>query len=481
MTKRIFSLILILSFFFSLSPSARAALLAPPTGSGVGQGSDYEEVFYLTGKPILLSGTLNMRPGRERGGQVADRYSFNLENLEEGVRLTRTYTLLSSRRREGRQEVREMEVSRFRETVQVGGDRYQVNDADYRFSYSTLTDVHPATTYFSGNYFGRKVYEKNRGEGKLTVNTSGETVGYTSRWGQVENRRVLCTIEGSQEGEEGEPIPWIGTVREQASFSRGQEMSYVANEPTAISFSGGYLLTKTGEDILLYDYDLPRYNEAGEVVGRNRGSDVLYSVLPPGQERLPVPAFRDIRGHWAEEEVVRMASLGVLDPTGLYFAPGLPMVRGDFARALTVVAGLEGEDRGEWVFADLSPEHPSAPYVNALVAQGVVEGGPYNRFEPAAGVTRAQAAVMAIKLLGLEGLAPVPPYRLPYLDEGQIPPWARDAIYVAGEIGILKADSYGRMRPQAVLTRGDAAVFLDNLVTYLRQDLGEEYRERLLH
>ena len=72
MTKRIFSLILILSFFFSLSPSARAALLAPPTGSGVGQGSDYEEVFYLTGKPILLSGTLNMRPGRERGGQVAD-------------------------------------------------------------------------------------------------------------------------------------------------------------------------------------------------------------------------------------------------------------------------------------------------------------------------------------------------------------------------------------------------------------------------
>ena len=361
------------------------------------------------------------------------------------------------------------------------GDRYQANDADYRFSYSTLTDIHPAAAYFSGNWSGRKVYEKNRGEGRLTVNTSGETVGYSSPWGETENRRVLTTIDGDQEGEEGERIPWIGTVQEQASFTRRQEMTYVANEPTAISFSGGYLLTRTGEDILLYDYDLPRWNEAGEVRGRNRGSDALYAVLPPQQERLQVPAFRDIRGHRAQGEVERMASLGILEPTGLYFAPGLPMIRGEFARALALVSALEPEARQERVFADLSPEHPYAPYINALATQQVVEGGLYNCFEPAAAITRAQAAVMAVKLLGFEGLAPVPPYKLPYLDEGQIPLWARDAIYVAGEIGLLTPDSYGRIRPQAILSRGDAAVFLDDLVTYLRQDLVEEYRERLLN
>lgn len=481
MVKRIFPPTLVLCFLLLFSLSVQAGAIAPPTGSGVGQGNDYQEVFYLTGKPILLSGTMDIRPGRGRGDVVDDRYTFRLENQQEEIRLSRTLTLTTSWRREGRQEVREMEVTRFRETVQVGGDRYQANDADYRFSYSTLTDIHPAAAYFSGNWSGRKVYEKNRGEGRLTVNTSGETVGYSSPWGETENRRVLTTIDGDQEGEEGERIPWIGTVQEQASFTRRQEMTYVANEPTAISFSGGYLLTRTGEDILLYDYDLPRWNEAGGVRGRNRGSDALYAVLPPQQERLQVPAFRDIRGHRAQGEVERMASLGILEPTGLYFAPGLPMIRGEFARALALVSALEPEARQERVFADLSPEHPYAPYINALATQQVVEGGLYNCFEPAAAITRAQAAVMAVKLLGFEGLAPVPPYKLPYLDEGQIPLWARDAIYVAGEIGLLTPDSYGRIRPQAILSRGDAAVFLDDLVTYLRQDLVEEYRERLLN
>lgn len=481
MTKRMFAPTLVLCFLFLFPPSVQAGAIAPPSGNGVGQANDYQELFYLTGKPILLTGTMDIRPGRGRGDRVDDRYTYKLENQQKEIRLTRTLTLTTTRRREGSQEVREMEVTRFRETVQVGGDRYQVGDADYRFSYSTLIDAHPAAAYFSGNYFGRKVYEKNRGAEKVTVTSNGETVGYTSPWGEVENRRVLCTLEGDGVGEEGKSITWHGTVQEQTSFNRRQEMSYVANEPMAISFSGGYLLTGTGEDILLYDYDLPRRNESGKVIGRNRGTDALYTVIPPVQERLPVPAFRDIRGHRAEREVVRMASLGILDSTSLYFAPGLPMLRGEFARALVLVAGLEAEPREEGVFVDVPPEHPQAPFINALADQRVVEGGLYNRFEPTAAVTRAQAAVMAVKLLGLEGLAPVPPYKLPYVDGGHIPPWARDAIYVAGEIGLLTPDGYGRIRPQAILNRGDAAVFLDDLVAYLRQDLAGEYRDRFLN
>jgi len=482
MMKRIMALLLVLLFLCLTPAAARAQAIAPAFESGVGRGNNYQEVIYITGRPVVLTGTLEVREGRPRGDRVDNRYTFKLENKQEGIRLNRTLTLTTTWRQEGRQILRETTVSRFRETVLAGGDRYQVNDSGYQFSFSSITDSHPGVDYFSGNWFGRKVYEKNRGEGKVVVTQSGETVGHASPWGEVENRKVVITIEGELIREEGEaPLPWLGTVREEGSFTRKQEMTYVANEPTAISFSGGYLVTTTGEDILAYEYDLPNWTEDGEPVGRNRGSRVLYATIPLGQERLPVPAFRDIRGHWAQEQVEQMASLGILEPTGLYFAPGLPMLRGEFARALARAGGLEIQTEEEQLFPDVPPEHPYAPYINALAREGIVEGSRYNQFQPQEAVTRAQAAVMAVKLLGLERLAPVPPYSLPYLDDQQIPLWARDAIYVAGEIGFLEPDSFGRIRPQATMTRGEAAAFFERLVTFLREGMVREYQERLLN
>lgn len=482
MMKKTTAMVLAALFFCLIPAAARAQAIAPTFESGAGRGNSYQEVIYITGKPVVLTGTLDIRAGRPRGERIDDRYTFKLENRQEGIRLNRTLTLTTTWRQEGRQILRETSVSRFRETVMAGEDRYQVDDTGYQFNFSSITDNRPGVDYFSGNWFGRKVYDKNRGEGKVVVSQSGETVGYTSPWGEVENRKVVITLEGDFVREEGEkPIPWLGTVREEASFTRRQEMTYVANEPTSISFSGGYLVTTTGEDILAYEYDLPAWNEDGELSGRNRGSDVLYATTPLGQERLPVPAFRDIRGHWAQEQVEQMASLGILEPTGLYFAPGLPMLRGEFARALVRAGGIEVQIPEEQLFPDVPPEHPYSPYINALAREGVVEGGRYNLFQPQEAVTRSQAAVMAVKLLGLERLAPVPPYRLPYLDDQQIPLWARDAIYVAGEIGLLEPDSYGRIRPQATITRGEAAVFFGRLVSFLQDGLVREYQERLLN
>ena len=124
--------------------------------------------------------------------------------------------------------------------------------------------------------------------------------------------------------------------------------------------------------------------------------------------------------------------------------------------------------------------HPYARYINELARQGVVTGTQYNQFQPEGTITRAQAAVMVTGILGLEGLAPVPPFALPYLDGNQVPTWARDAFYVMGELGIMEADPSNRIRPQGVLTRAKAAVLLDRLVSYLREDLPREYQERLL-
>ena len=74
---------------FSLSVQAGAIALPPAVVWA--RGNDYQEVFYLTGKPILLSGIWIFGKGRD-GDVVDDRYTFRLENQQEEIRLSRTLT-----------------------------------------------------------------------------------------------------------------------------------------------------------------------------------------------------------------------------------------------------------------------------------------------------------------------------------------------------------------------------------------------------
>ncbi|MGB4375798.1 MAG: hypothetical protein WBK01_00430, partial [bacterium] len=126
--KKKVALVLVLLFLGLTPVTARAQAIAPTFESSVGRGNSYQEVIFITGRPVVLTGTLDIREGRPRGDRVDNRYTFKLENKQEGIRLNRTLTLTTNWRQEGRQILRETTVSRFRETVIAGDDRYQVND-----------------------------------------------------------------------------------------------------------------------------------------------------------------------------------------------------------------------------------------------------------------------------------------------------------------------------------------------------------------
>ena len=101
--KRIMALLLVLLFLCLTPAAARAQAIAPAFESGDGRGNNYQEVIYITGRPVVLTGTLEVREGRPRGDRVDNRYTFKLENKQEGIRLNRTLTLTTTWRQEGRQ------------------------------------------------------------------------------------------------------------------------------------------------------------------------------------------------------------------------------------------------------------------------------------------------------------------------------------------------------------------------------------------
>ncbi len=86
-----------------------------------------------------------------------------------------------------------------------------------------------------------------------------------------------------------------------------------------------------------------------------------------------------------------------------------------------------------------------------------------------------------INTLGLENLAPMPPYATVYTDDMQIAAWAKDQVYVAGEIGLVSGYADGSIRPKAEMTRAEAAALLVKFIDHIRDTITYDYREKILN
>ena len=87
---------------------------------------------------------------------------------------------------------------------------------------------------------------------------------------------------------------------------------------------------------------------------------------------------------------------------------------------------------------------------------------------------------MIIRALGLEGLSSYPNAITPFVDNDDIPAYARNSVDVAYRIGLVSGDSRGYFRPNEKLTYQKAAVLLCDLIEYMGEDLVKDYRERFL-
>ena len=103
-----------------------------------------------------------------------------------------------------------------------------------------------------------------------------------------------------------------------------KSLRYSENDATFSSFNGGYIRITERETVSRYSYNLPNA----------KGTISLNQEMVPKLERLIVPKFRDVNGHWAEEYIEKLYSLDVFDDNSDIFAPDVPMTRLDFTKAI---------------------------------------------------------------------------------------------------------------------------------------------------
>ncbi|HOJ12035.1 MAG TPA: S-layer homology domain-containing protein [Clostridiales bacterium] len=465
---------------------------------------EYSEVCFLTGEPIVFSGTVSVKKTTKQDTTNAT-YTYNLKNIERSATLTRSmsYNIRTVKTEKG-QIIEELSLSRNpSETIRINNDIYVLRN--YEFSNSEIIDKRPAIDYSAGNMWGRKTYQAGNANngGTVTVEITGKIFGYDHYWGNTET--AILNYEINSERKNGDILDrWGGNAKVIISSSIIKEIKFMKNIPEQISFEGGYVRTYNNSSMLEYYCCLPEFDSKGISNYRMvETRDILKLEALPEQTRLPVYDLSYLRGHWAEKEINILHSLGVFNDKEKKFNPEAFITRGEFIAALVEVfwdnsinpsineritasgstRTRRGKDKAEEIispYKDIPTDHRYFPQIGKAHKNGLVTGRGQDIFAPEDTISLAEIMVIFVRALGLEDLAPNPYAITSFQDDISIPAYARNAIYAADRMGLIEGDNRGYLKPDEKITKAKAAILLNNFITYMREGIRKDYQECII-
>ena len=190
-----------------------------------------------------------------------------------------------------------------------------------------------------------------------------------------------------------------------------------------------------------------------------------FSIYGIGYKK-PVPAFTDIRNHWAADNILFATSRGLLYGTSdTTFSPNTGMTRGMFVTALGRLADINPDSYKTGKFTDVKADAYYAPYANWAAQNGIVEGVTATTFAPDTNINREQMAVIMAnyaKKLGYD--LPKTLQAVTFADNAQISSWAKNAVGAMQQAGILAGKANNRFAPKGTATRAEVATVLRRFV-----------------
>jgi hypothetical protein len=180
--------------------------------------------------------------------------------------------------------------------------------------------------------------------------------------------------------------------------------------------------------------------------------------------------FPDIGGHWAADIIGHLGDRLVLSGyEDGSFRPDQPITRAEFAAYMVRGLGLRGQ-QGAVSFTDVSEDDWYHDAAGTAGAYGLIRGLADGRFAGSDGITREQAMVImarAMTLTGLQGFsddASEHEILRPFTDAARVSEWARRSVATSVQAGIVHGKNHGKLAPQDMLSRAEAAVLIYRLL-----------------
>ncbi len=170
--------------------------------------------------------------------------------------------------------------------------------------------------------------------------------------------------------------------------------------------------------------------------------------------------FKDMKGHWAKEDVEYMAALDLVSGKAEgTFAPDDTVTRAEFAVLITRAMGLSTEEYANSFF-DVVSEDWYAGYVQAAKSAGYMNGSD-GLFRPNDPISREEIATVIVAAYNAETNTQLEKGGALYFNDiDEIGPWAYDYIVEAVNEGFVAGLTEDTFAPKAEATRAQAVVML---------------------
>ncbi|PNQ79354.1 S-layer homology domain-containing protein [Paenibacillus sp. F4] len=306
-------------------------------------------------------------------------------------------------------------------------------------------------------------------------------------------RKLLQALDITAElrSEDGRKQPLAGNGGSGSGYER-----YLLRVPATVDAGQLAVVKVSTNQVGQVSYQPVPFHAVSEeitVYGRSGGT---YAVLDGGASGEN-GSFIDISGHWAQQDITRLATRLVvagtipsastanatseMDLASVRFEPEGQVRRSELAAMLVRVLGLERTDRTLTNFDDVQPESWYVDSVRTAAAAGLINGYTDGSFRPDATVSREELAVIIERALRFAGNTEenteeatteeaTGSKSVSLSDAHKISTWAAPAVKTLSGLGIMKGDEKGRFGPATSVTRAEAAAVLSRTLDKLHWD-----------
>lgn len=182
-------------------------------------------------------------------------------------------------------------------------------------------------------------------------------------------------------------------------------------------------------------------------------------------ETLRYDIFDDLDGYeWAKQAIVNLAEKRIV--TGKSedkFVPSASVTREEFA-AMLVRAFAENATEAKVSFTDANEDAWYNTYLKKAVGAGIVKGYDDGSFGVGENITRQDMVVMLNRTAEFAGIVFEVEASEKFADDNDISDYAKEAVYLFKEAGIVNGISIDEFSPKANASRGQAAKVIFELL-----------------
>jgi hypothetical protein len=277
----------------------------------------------------------------------------------------------------------------------------------------------------------------------------------------------------SSDASSKENLEWYGEVDIRTFEQKFSGFQYQSTAPQSISFVGSYVRVDEIENVYQYTYDMPVFESNLPTTERNKGEDSLRNDKIVDGNSMVIPYFKDIGGHWREENIFFLASLEVINNNSEFYGSDQALTRIEFAEMISnAIATIEERFQSDIIrslrpgatqmFHDIPNDYEFFNYITFVYNNDIMSGYG-NYFNPDDPITRAEVITIMINSLGLENRAPQLPFETRY-DDVNIPDWSKRFIHMADEINLVNGFPDNTIRPNSHVTRAEGLSMIKALV-----------------